>query len=1436
MERQVNIFNKGMAQDLAPGLQAEGTYFEAINMRPVTDGGKTTGALVNIDGNTLFVTFPTTSNVVEIQNNGITGAYSFTLTINTVVVTVTGTYTNDEDLYNTIATAINADVTLASPAFLIKAYYSSSHVVISSAIDPTTNLIPTAAITVISSTIQLIVDNTYVQSTGQPKTLGWGLIRETLYYFTCDDSVGNLGASQIWSLTYDKVNPLSAGTSPVLTLLYNNNMDLSLDFPIAHPGMIIGRYETNLIQRLYWTDNNNVPRKFNVVDPQGFAVDLTQLEWSPNILFNVPILQEIIQAGGAVKTGVWQFAYALSSSGGSQTGYSIPSNEVNIINVSEGIQFEDYFPNGINTVSSKQIKYKINNIDIAYDRIKVVSIYKQSASGTPEINIILDEPINGNDFTFTYTGTETTIPITVEEFQAANVVFRKVGTLASKANRLVVANITTSNFDLDFDARAYRFDRTGTAEVVDASGLNPIPVDPTSVATYPNQWDIPEKHDACNPSDDPTDIDGFFYQSNGLTIGGEGPNVKYRFVTPSDPIDNLLAILGDTHDPASVLGGGVAVPAMFGIGSDSFLFDLNTTFEQYAHINTYRDYHSPYISSAMKQYLRDEIYRFGIIFFSKKGEASFVKWIGDIRIPHTFMYDALSGSRDPNAAEDNYFPVADGSNNSTIFHPMGVKFTVDTSTVQDLISGFSIVRVKREKEDRTIMDQGMLFPAFLNAANEITTLPDDTSWNLEADPTATGSVTVSNEACSFNSPAILFSKEQPGNTTGDIIEVTTLVELTVNNNLADTLYVDQGAYKKLNKYNFVEALPPTIERYPVAKAYLAVSAEEVGNSNKDYSSDIGTPVRTRNRSSGNNNGYTSIGGRTTLLKITTGQLTGVGLDINSLADTVVEPAGIVPLVAYIANFKRLRPLQYGGKTYSQRSTNEYMLTGHFQPLITGQTTYTDMVVYGGDTYLCMFDNVKQFPIRNGESSIANVDQYDESFFVGKVFPVESTVNINLRRGLQATRAQIFNKEAITSVNYPAPTNIITDEFFDCIDLYSSSENDILKFHPRPDPFVTIEEFDNRIHASQAKINGELTDSWSIFKVNDLVDVEGIYGPITGLFILKDKLIFTQNRAFGTAAINERIMLEDTNSNTIGVGTGAVLDRYDYYSTTTGCKAIFGVTITEQGMYWIDVLSKKVFRWTGGDKGGELQPLSDARDMSSFFSNNIIGDGITNDNPFRGKGISSVFDHEFGEVIWSYKDSAKTFTIVFNESKTIQAFTGLYTYSSPMFCNDKYNVFAVDPSNLNAIYLQNTGSYCVFFDQLTPAPSSLRYVVNPHPNTIKVFDNQELNLESKDRFGVDQPTDNFTRCRYLTNNQNSDWRATATISKRKERRWNYLVARNRVLYTTPVPDILTDLSPIDKPYGERLRDHQLICDLEYDNALNNEITLTAVDTIYRLSAR
>jgi len=46
-----------------------------------------------------------------------------------------------------------------------------------------------------------------------------------------------------------------------------------------------------------------------------------------------------------------------------------------------------------------------------------------------------------------------------------------------------------------------------------------------------------------------------------------------------------------------------------------------------------KNYSNPLMSYAFKSLKRDELYRYGIILYNKKGDASSVKWIADIRTP-----------------------------------------------------------------------------------------------------------------------------------------------------------------------------------------------------------------------------------------------------------------------------------------------------------------------------------------------------------------------------------------------------------------------------------------------------------------------------------------------------------------------------------------------------------------------------------------------------------------------------------------------------------------------------------------------------------------------------------------------------------------------------------------------------------------------------------
>ena len=64
-------------------------------------------------------------------------------------------------------------------------------------------------------------------------------------------------------------------------------------------------------------------------------------------------------------------------------------------------------------------------------------------------------------------------------------------------------------------------------------------------------------------------------------------------------------------------------------------------------------------------------------------------------------------------------------------------------------------------------------------------------------------------------------------------------------------------------------------------------------------------------------------------------------------------------------------------------------------------------------------------------------------------------------------------------------------------------------------------------------------------------------------------------------MNERSLVKDENSNAIQLGTGGVLNRYDYLSTRYGMRPDDRAAIAaEHGIYWIDINNKAIPAFTG----------------------------------------------------------------------------------------------------------------------------------------------------------------------------------------------------------------------------------------------------------------
>ena len=521
----INTFSGGMNKDLAKSLFKQGNYIHAENFSLITDTGLSTGTLRNTNGHVQYFQIPDTSDVYELTPANNT---TFPTSVSIIINSVTYIYTGQSSI-ESLGAAMQADTTLAAAGFLVA--YSDTRVIIYSnynGLTPNTDFPVNKFFTVVS--LSSVVVTQILSAVTAPKIIGWGVIRDQVILYTTDNSlsapVNQVG--QIWLMSYDKylfnVN---------FKLVYNNLINFSLAHPIPNPGGFIGNFETPGVQKIYWSDNYNRPRTLNIADPNAMALTPALLDLNTDISLAVATVNEVL-IGGSIKTGVYQISARLTNTSGATTAFVLPSNPLPVIAEPESPSeaFSQYEARDTGITVAKSLKGKLFNLDTKYDRIEPVILYRENPNVVPDIYILPSQPIpNNGEFQFYYTGGETTIPISLEEFLVSNVIFDTVKSLTTKNNILFFGNVKYTDFDVDFDARAYRFNANRQALINSNSGTSI-----TLSAPNPAWTSVPDTHDAIQNIDSqaPNNRNNYLFQSNGTTFGGEGLNVKYEF----EPIQN----------------------------------------------------------------------------------------------------------------------------------------------------------------------------------------------------------------------------------------------------------------------------------------------------------------------------------------------------------------------------------------------------------------------------------------------------------------------------------------------------------------------------------------------------------------------------------------------------------------------------------------------------------------------------------------------------------------------------------------------------------------------------------------------------------------------------------------------------------------------------------------------------------------------------------
>lgn len=1307
---------------------------------------------------------------------------------------------------------------------------------------------------------------------------------------------------------------------------------------------ILANYESDTNVKLYIADGKNPLKVLNIMDDKyvqkpgivnpnldsdGNIKDVNLIDITPSSTLYPAV--NIGIGSGSLPVGMVQYAYQLFTSKGSYTSISTCSQLIHLTDSDIHTTIQKYKGADKNKNSGKSVKLKIKlDIDGAvnyasfYDSCRIYRIHYKDKTELPTVEIISELNIKNNSSQIVYedNGLRALSSITIDEFNAISNNNFIPATIEKKDNRLYAANIKDNTWDIEYDARAYRFNKHGRVILQSANqtdSIDTVADDYNSLQAFYSS--VPKDHDCINPyntlKETPTDETDFQYSSykyNGnRVLGGSGPNISYRFIYEQIPLDTLTKV-------TTLIGGGAAyaeeplsitTPKQpYSTRQYSFIEGDSAGYKDMQDTDTVRkSFMEPFTASDAIGYQKDEVYRFGIVFKNKKNISSPVHWIADIRMPHPKTFDTFY--------TDNHIHG----------RSLGIKFEVN-NLPEDVVA-YEIVRCERTIDDRTVLFQGVLsgitqfkhkfIPKGDELGNEKDHRPmiplsytktDRTNLHVSEGNVIGGAKSEMRGQYMSDKYSVLISPEidimgseldkYMSNTYLDHLYYVNSRFISDENNVRDFItpkytmesYTStrmpsdkrigsrmpgQGFIVSVtNVPNTTNLIDKTVSNL-LSKRYLIhhksnnvkqsrittdiedtifpdiLVQNDMENKIKFYKSigdisyiNIGVSFnKEEGHSRANKGGYF---GKCAVIKgdfnpeLTTA---AINLDTLSASNTVkqnIQGDTYSDFTLPVVNVKR-NVIPYGGNTYLSRSNSVYISIGSYSTAQNGSSfTFT----FGGDTYLGIHDHKTNsvFPYIPDVPGASLEAQKGLQMSCTDYIPFESSVNLNLLHGQSTHRSvegldEFMDPYLATTIDGGNLGSYHTQlkPYYAYNDAYSCQptvKKYVPKYYDEPEISNT-----NRILVSEAKTNNEVTDSWTVFKFANYLDVDNKYGKITNLYSFMDKLYFWQDDAFGVASVNERSLITDNNIGSLTLGTGGILSRYDYITTSNGSFNVNDKSITnsDSALYWLDVKRKEHMQLSDS-----LHTLSKEKDVNAF-----IREACDYDNSVR----FAVYDKRNNELqtllpngkLFVYSEGIGQYISVYEPTVFPTNFDGIqyanlfYAFSFPeRVIYTKVCYTGIGPEFKLGFAAQfNAMSNKGYPDYI----SNIIFYVNSNPELEKVYDNVFFNCAFH---GGDPNTDirsNIIRIDF--NNIERNMRAEPfkddivledgfplypapkyQISKR-ENTYRFAIGRN-----------IDPLNPYIYDFNYRIRGKALQCDYIILNRDHNIFSIPSINTIYRQS--
>lgn len=244
----------------------------------------------------------------------------------------------------------------------------------------------------------------------------------------------------------DYIERIDLSTYPLThALLYHGD----LQFNKNHLIECLGSYETELVQKVYWTDGENSPRVINIANGSdgnipNYDGQEVRFDFVPSLVLGEEVTIEKQQDnGGVFPAGVIQYAFTYYNQYGQESNIFYTSELHATSHKSRGGSPEDRVSNSF--------KITIGNVDSHFDYLRIYSIMRTSLDSTPIVRRVVDIPCkHATTITYTDTGTtgDTVDPTMLLYIGGEDI---RVETMTAKDNTLFLGGIHIHRQELSED-------------------------------------------------------------------------------------------------------------------------------------------------------------------------------------------------------------------------------------------------------------------------------------------------------------------------------------------------------------------------------------------------------------------------------------------------------------------------------------------------------------------------------------------------------------------------------------------------------------------------------------------------------------------------------------------------------------------------------------------------------------------------------------------------------------------------------------------------------------------------------------------------------------------------------------------------------------------------------------------------------------------------